>query len=70
MIGTLVRTTCESVGFYKSGALARLVFEDAEGDWWAEFANCGNASGTYLDLYEAVWCVGFDWDVVEVVAEG
>ena len=37
MIGTLVRTTRESVGFYKSGALARLVFRDEDGDWWADF---------------------------------
>lgn len=65
MIGTLVRTTRESVGFYKSGALARLVFEDAEGDWWADFTNCGNASGTYLALCEGVWCVGDDWEIAE-----
>ena len=60
MIGTLVRTTRESVGFYKSGALARLFYEDAEGDWWADFNGRDNA-----DTRPGVWCVGDDWEVVE-----
>ena len=59
MIGTWVRTT-ESTGFYKSGALARLVLQDEDGDWWADFTLFENA-----DARPGVWCVGDWWEVVE-----
>ena len=62
MIGTLIRTTRESAGFYVCGDVARLVYKDVDGDWWAEFDGCENA-----DARPGVWCVGNWW---EVVAEG
>ena len=61
MLGTLIRTTRESAGFYACGALARLVYKDVDGgDWWADFTLFEDA-----DARPGVWCVGNWWEVVE-----
>ena len=61
MKNTLIRTTRESADFYACGDVARLVFQDEDGDWWASFDGCEND----LVTYSGVWCVGDWWEVVE-----
>lgn len=63
--GILVRTTYKSCGFYSCGALARLVYQDDDGDWWADFKDCGNDLDTYLGLSDGIWCVSDRFEVVE-----
>lgn len=65
MVGTLIRTTRESAGFYPNGALARLVFRDEDGDWWADFNEWADFPlFDNADTRPGVWCVGNGWEVV------
>lgn len=66
MKNTLIRTTRESAGFYVCGALARLVYKDVDGDWWADFNGWADFPlFENADTRPGVWCVGDWWEVVE-----
>ena len=58
-VGAVVVITKESRSeFYKQGLKARLVEEDKDGDWWANFRGQGNAEGSWNDEDDGIWCIG------------
>lgn len=56
-VGSVIRITVGGT-FFKRGTRARLVRQDEDGDWWADFGAMGNAPGSFNRNMDGVWCVG------------
>lgn len=65
-VGATVRILRGDGTFFKKGTKALLCRQDGDGDWWAEFDNLGNPSGSFDPIPNSVWCVG-RWPNFEVV---
>ncbi len=47
-----VNEVTRGIGFYHVGDVAKLIQQDDDGDWWADF------SGNDEVLDDGIWCVG------------
>jgi len=51
--GKIIRMTKDRLPYWRQGDLAKLVRQDGDGDWWADFTGMGNAEV----LHDGYWDV-------------
>lgn len=60
--GDIIRMKQSHEPYFMTGDIARLVKQDSDGDWWADFSGMGNDAVHY----DGFWDVdGFDFEVID-----